>query len=689
MVADRIEPFPPSRRHRRRGAGGRGQAADLRAFLDRASRPTDGLSYHEAQGFLFTVAAAPDLVEPSEWVPMILGAKEPAFSAGAEAQRILGELIRSYNELVDQVATNRVELPGDCRFRDDILSNLSEDAPVSQWCRGFMQGHSWLEESWPDDLPDAVEEELGFALLTLGFFASRRLAERLLAECAGGKMSLVEMAETCRSTFPGAMASYVQVSEAIRQAMVSQEHPRAEKTGRNDPCPCGSGKKFKRCCLGATGDLMEQAARRVRRVQDEIEPRLVAFGRSTFGPDALDRARREFACGHENLGDAEDQLFHPWVLYQWTPRGSTMPVAQLYLDRHGDRLSPDEVVFLRTTCLTPTSFHEVVEVEPGRRLRLRDILLQVEHDVFEQAGSETLRVGDAVYGRVVPYDGVALIIGTGGIVLPPIEKRGAIQMRAHLRERFGEPTPQALLASDEELRRLYLGVRDRLMNPAPPVLTNTDGEPLELHTITCNVESIESAFEALAPLARGEARDELLRQAGRDTQGRLTRVELPWLKKNTVLGHLVLEGAGLTVEINSAARARRIQRELRKRLGQTMRNLTVRIKPIGEALADYDRIRDTPEERKRLEEERSFRASPEVREAMSRIIERQWDGWIDEKIPALDGLTPRQAVRRPDGREMVEALLMQFERSPCEGGEGYDFNRLRRELGLPARARTL
>ena len=25
-----------------------------------------------------------------------------------------------------------------------------------------------------------------------------------------------------------------------------------EKIGRNDPCPCGSGKKYKHCCLGKT-----------------------------------------------------------------------------------------------------------------------------------------------------------------------------------------------------------------------------------------------------------------------------------------------------------------------------------------------------------------------------------------------------------------------------------------------------
>ena len=87
-------------------------------------------------------------------------------------------------------------------------------------------------------------------MLTLSFFASRPVAERFRAECVGREMSLVEMAETCRSTFTDAMASYACVSETVRQAMLDVELSRSSKAvGRNEPCPCGSGKKFKRCCL--------------------------------------------------------------------------------------------------------------------------------------------------------------------------------------------------------------------------------------------------------------------------------------------------------------------------------------------------------------------------------------------------------------------------------------------------------
>jgi yecA family protein len=662
------------------------------------------MSYRELQGFLFAVAAAPDMVPPSNWIPVVLGEQEPAFDSGAQAQRLLGDLMALYNKLNSEVFANTVKLPKDCRFRDDVLSNLSDDAPVSQWCRGFVRGHSWLKESWDETVPDELDDELAALAITMSFFASRRLAEQYLAECSDRGKTLVDLAETFREVFPDAMARYAHLGRSIHQVLTSRQSRFAEKIGRNDPCPCGSGKKYKRCCLAAPADLLEQAARQVRRIQGDVEPRVVRFLHSLCGPGAIDRAWGEFACGYDDLepDGPECQLFQPWLLYGWIPeipgraeRSNTRSVAQLYLDDHAARLTPEEARFIQTTCDTPISFHDVVRVESGRRLRLRDILLQTEHEVFEQSASEMLRVGDVVYGRVVPYEKVTLIIGMGAVPLPPIEKRGPIRIRERLRKDFGEPTAAMILASAEQLRKLYLGVRDKLMNPAPPVLNNTDNEPIEFHTITCGVESIEAAFDALAPLAKGAAKEELLQDASFDADGRLKRVEFPWLKKgnkkhssweNTVLGHVLLEGAKLTADVNSAARARRLQKEMRKRLGPTMRNLTVAIKPIDEAFSDQDRIRDTPEEQKQRMEEARWRASPEAREAMRQIQEQQWEEWIDDKIPALDGLTPREAVRRSDAREMVEALLLQFERHGVEAGEdAYDFNRLRRKLGLRTR----
>jgi hypothetical protein len=68
---------------------------------------------------------------------------------------------------------------------------------------------------------------------------------------------------------------------------------------------------------------------------------------------------------------------------------------------------------------------------------------------------------------------------------------------------------------------------------------------------------------------------------------------------------------------------------------------------------------------------------PEVREQLKKTLFAHWENWVDEKIPALGHMTPRQAVKEPDGRESVEALLLDAERHA-------DANEQMREAGTVA-----
>jgi hypothetical protein len=55
-------------------------------------------------------------------------------------------------------------------------------------------------------------------------------------------------------------------------------------------------------------------------------------------------------------------------------------------------------------------------------------------------------------------------------------------------------------------------------------------------------------------------------------------------------------------------------------------------------------------------------ADPEARRLMQATMQKQVESWVHQKIPALGGRTPFEAVRDPDGKEMVEALLLGWER---------------------------
>jgi|RhiMethySRZTD1v2_1073278.scaffolds.fasta_scaffold41120_2 uncharacterized protein len=225
----------------------------LRAFLDDRARPAGTLAYHEAQGFLFAVAHGPEAIEPFEWIPAIFDEQDPGFVDDAQTTEILGELMQLYNEVNGAVSDDSASLPVDCLFRDPVIANLEQGAPISHWSRGFIAGHEWLRESWDAYTPDELDEDLGAMMLTLSFFASADVAEELMREASTGKnapRSLTEMAETMREVFLLAMLEYAQLGHTIRQVVADAENEpvRAVKMGRNEPCPCGSGRKYKKCC---------------------------------------------------------------------------------------------------------------------------------------------------------------------------------------------------------------------------------------------------------------------------------------------------------------------------------------------------------------------------------------------------------------------------------------------------------
>ena len=69
----------------------------LKPFLDDPDRPAGTLRYHELQGFLFTVASAPELVPPSEWLPIIFGEADAGYASLDQAHE------RSGPRIVDSV----------------------------------------------------------------------------------------------------------------------------------------------------------------------------------------------------------------------------------------------------------------------------------------------------------------------------------------------------------------------------------------------------------------------------------------------------------------------------------------------------------------------------------------------------------------------------------------------------------
>lgn len=310
---------------------------------------------------------------------------------------------------------------------------------------------------------------------------------------------------------------------------------------------------------------------------------------------------------------------------------------------------------------------------------MRDLLGGGAHFVHEVLGSQLLRPRDAVLGRMVEHEGLAVFCGMDPQPLPPQEADEVVRVaRKLLRVRGNRPVPRELLASEDTslgLVILWHGAADWLEVKAeqPLVLTNTDGELL-MFVVDRYV---------FAPEVRPRVLEALGRQEGLEVEEDGEVFRCSFLKKgnamhasweNTIIGSAEMGADWLRLEANSVVRADALRR---------------RLEAACEGLVRH-RSREKTEPSKMLERMEGQpvpalpQPSPEEQEALREFKASHYAAWLDSKLPALQGKSPRQAVRTRAGRHQVDVLLKELENReadlPVE--ERMDVSGLRRELGL-------
>jgi hypothetical protein len=482
----------------------------------------------------------------------------------------------------------------------------------------------------------------------------------------------------------------------------------SEKIGRNDPCPCGSGKKYKHCCLRTKTVSIDSIRERELDASDQLTRAMIQYVRDNMEDLTLD-AWEDFHLGEVSRRFSwtadEQMIFMPYFLFHWNPefvgrRRKALPdggvIAHSFLRTSGHRLSELQRQILEQAMKQPVSFYQVLSSKPGESISLADVLTGSQTEVMERTASEQARPGDLLYGSVWALPGITVLGYCAPIRIPPSWKAEIIGLRKGLRRRIAKQnralTAEDLLRYADEIRATYLFIRDSLNKPLR--LSNTDSDPLVFHTLTFQIESAEAAFEALAPLAVGRSKEELLDGAEFDEAGKLRSVRFDWLKKgnsrisswdNTILGSIGISERSLVAEVNSESRATRIRTEIEKRLGASATHQSTAAQTVEEMLAESKK-RERRASKVDEETVDDILRDPEVRKQIREIVQKQVEAWAHEKIPVLGGRTPMQAVRDPDGREIVEALLLDWERRTEEGlyqpGIRPDFNAVRKLLNL-------
>ena len=204
----------------------RAERDDLSDFL--ATTP-GAMPFLEAHGFLTAIVSAPTTIMPSIWQPEMLG--ERRFSSMEQAQHVLGLVMRLYNQIVTDLNAGQQITPSD-----------ADDDDIELWCAGYLHA-AHMDDVW-------LADERG----TLFLFPMAVLAGEvdLVGEQDSAGNVIKDPApqvRRCRDALDETVHEANQYWTAWRRKSVAAPiASRSQKVGRNEPCPCGSGLKFKKCC---------------------------------------------------------------------------------------------------------------------------------------------------------------------------------------------------------------------------------------------------------------------------------------------------------------------------------------------------------------------------------------------------------------------------------------------------------
>ena len=412
--------------------------------------------------------------------------------------------------------------------------------------------------------------------------------------------------------------------------------PRSD-VGRNEPCWCGSGRKYKKCHLGREQLVLAERANWL--YGKAIQHVLVAGWQDLVAEVGYER----FGHTHDLSEVLDVGMADPLVMDVVLFEGGAFAE---FLDVRGSLLPDDERLLAEQWLLVDRSVFEVDNVKPGASVTARDVRSGDTHEVLSRTASRHLKSGQLICARVVPAgdDSVQFFGGIEPIALH--ERDSLIELLD------AEPDPVELM---DALSRRF----------APATLTNTEGEPMSICQATVQVDDPDGLEGALD-----------------ETYDRVDGQELPqWHEHVTTHGMpriratLVRDGDTLRVDTNSAERMDRVLATL------------VRLDPAVSVVDDSRRpIRDAREAAKLAEEmgppeDALDPDGPEVAEMLDEVIREYETKWLDTPIPALDGHTPRQGAGDPTRRGDLIKLLDSFPAGDGTPGR-MSPERLRVALGL-------
>lgn len=354
-------------------------------------------------------------------------------------------------------------------------------------------------------------------------------------------------------------------------------------------------------------------------------------------------------------GENEISRFLAWysLYFQTEEYKKTFP--ELFAALRRKKLTPLEKDILEGFRHNPLGLFEVQKVIAGKGMYLKELFDGEVRFVHEPGAAKLVCKWDILYTGLAGARGVYFMSDFGMIVIPPrlksivekgifsiyrVQKKNIREIRYFLRFRSAE---------------VFAFIQNVIEDYESFHIKNSEGDPLLYSTLHYRVNRVPDFLELIGRTSIF-VQDHI--EYGED--GRLVRAEYIWNKKerkknlaceNATQGLLLFEEGRLKARCNSRFRAEKLKAVLAGVFGDIL--------SYGYTIfEDQKFIR--PEGPAPLIDEGLLECE-EFRVVLQEILAKHYDSWAEQKIPAIGNISPREAVKSPQGRMRVIDLLKELE----------------------------
>lgn len=323
-----------------------------------------------------------------------------------------------------------------------------------------------------------------------------------------------------------------------------------------------------------------------------------------------------------------DINFREWVVFDHiVDEDNGRTLIDLYMESNR-RLSADEHRILSMMKNSVLSLYEVQEVFPEKGLLLKDLLLGGEYDVQEKAATRRPRKWDIFAARLLPVEGAFIMSGS----VYPYHSRQKETMLEYIRAEFEDyrlEYPGAVmddfLKKNSEIFNFYWF--DIIQNPPPMKFSTTSGEPLLFSKAIFEMKDRQAFIGGLQKIEGFEqGEDGFVWIDKRNKEGRAT-----------ILGNIEITGDKLLLECNSKKRLEKGKKLILERVSGVLIHKADSFQDPEPAVKSYEGEREGKEKNQ---------IPPEIRQKVyNQYMQKHYEKWLTEKIPALNGKTPLQAIK--------------------------------------------